>query len=337
MNWESIWYGPFDARARAWSLALWPASVLYGLASRACQLTFDLGLRAPVRVPGVRVVSVGNLVVGGAGKTPLTIELAKRAQALGMRVAVLTRGYGRLPGPPRRFSAEALPSVEVAGDEARLIARSCPGVTVFVDADRVRSARAAAAAGASLLILDDGFQHRRLARDVDLLIDAGEGNGRCLPAGPLREPRAARARATAIVGRDGQPGDIEVTLTTSQLRAPDGSLSPLSGPIVLLTGIARPARALQSLVAAGATVVATHCFPDHHPFTPSEVEVASRDATRFGARLVTTAKDAERLPPSLHVLVQTLTVTKGSALLDELLRPPALESAAGSSRGTRRP
>jgi tetraacyldisaccharide 4'-kinase len=168
-------------------------------------------------------------------------------------------------------------------------------------------------------LLDDGFQHRRLARDVDVLIDAGHGNGRLLPAGPMREPQAASARASLVVGRDGQRGDIEVTLSTNQLRAPDGTLMPLQGPMVLLTAIARPARVLRSLAEAGIEVVGSHCFPDHHQFTRDEVAAAEREARAHRALLVTTAKDAERLESPPHVLVQTLSVTKGAELLDQLV------------------
>jgi tetraacyldisaccharide 4'-kinase len=324
VTWERTWYGPFDAASRARSWALWPLSLLYGLGTRCWHLAFDLGLRQPVRVAGARVISIGNLVVGGAGKTPLTIALATAACEKGLRVAVLTRGHGRTGTAPLHFDASALPDVSLCGDEARLIARSCPGVTVWVDGDRVRSARQAVAAGASLLLLDDGFQHRRLARDVDLLVDAGQGNGRLLPSGPLREPASARARATAIIGRDGVPGDLQVELTTTTLEAPDGTrteLRALNRPVVVLLGLARPGRVLDGLARAGVTVAAAHLFPDHHCFTEAERGAAEADAARLGAVLVTTAKDAERLPGGVHVLRQTLAFTHGAERLDQLLAP----------------
>ncbi len=322
MTWERTWYGPFDAASRARSWALWPLSLAYGVASRCWHLAFDLGLRRPVRIEGARVISVGNLVVGGAGKTPLIIALAGAAKARGRRVAVLTRGHGRQTRAPVHFDATNLPDVATCGDEARLIARSCPGVSVWVDGDRVRSARAAVAAGFDLLLLDDGFQHRHLARDVDLLVDAGQGNGRLLPAGPLREPPSARARATLVVGRDGRPGDVEVTLATDTLEAPDGTLLPLGAltrPVVVLLGIARPGRVLEALARARVRVAAAHLFPDHHPFTDAERLAAEAAARGADAILVTTAKDAERLPPGVHVLRQSLIVTRGAERFEQLL------------------
>ncbi|MFZ5446964.1 MAG: tetraacyldisaccharide 4'-kinase [Myxococcota bacterium] len=304
-----FWYAP--SSWRAWLLA--PLAVLYGLVVRAWHLAFDLGLRAPARVAGAFVISVGNLVVGGAGKTPVVIHLAQEATRRGHRVAVLSRGYGRRLTSPLHFDSTRLPPVEVAGDEPRLIARRCPGVTVFVGGDRVASARAATAMGATLLILDDGFQHRRLARDVDLLVDAGEGNGWLLPAGPLREPRAGRRRATHVWGRDGRPGDIEARHVVTHVRSPEGELLPASTlagrEVVLLLGVARPERVRASVEALGARLRAVYAFADHHLFTAEELA----RARAAGDCLVTTEKDAERLPPgAAWVLVLETEVLRGT-------------------------
>lgn len=294
-------------RRTAVSVLLWPASVLYGVGVRLWHLLFDLGLRTPVRIDGVRVVSVGNVVVGGAGKTPAVIHLASEALQRGERVAVLTRGYGRRSRVPIAFTSAQLPPVEEVGDEPRLIARRCPGVTVYVDGDRVASARRAAADGAQLLLLDDGFQHRRLARDEDILIDGGEGNGWLLPAGPLREPSSARSRATSIWGRDGRPGDVQVDYVVREVRAPDGEVHPASvlkdRDVTLLLGVARPGSVRATVESLGARVQSVHAYADHHRFTSDELLRAQ--ATPH--LLLTTEKDAERLPPgAAWVLLLTL-------------------------------
>lgn len=299
MNWEAHWYGPRSALAQA----LRPVSWLYGAGARAWHLAWDLGLRRPVKLDGAQVISVGNLVVGGAGKTPVVILLAQEALAAGRRVAVLSRGYGRQDAEPRHFDASALPPVELVGDEPRLIARRCPGVTVWVGADRVANARRAVAAGAEVLILDDGFQHRRLARDVNVLLEGGDDNGLLLPAGPLREPGSARRRATEVWRRG-----LDVLFEATGVRTPVGEELPVASlrgqRVVLLLGVARPGRVEETVKALGAELVRTFAHGDHHRFTDAEREAAAATAEREGAWLVTTEKDAERLPEgTAHVLL----------------------------------
>jgi len=320
---ERLWYGPRDFKERLLFVALAPFSLLYGLGAWCFHVLYDLGLRKPVRIEGARVISVGNLVVGGAGKTPVTIWLARRALAAGLKVAVLSRGYGRTSRSLVHFDARSLPPVSEAGDEPRLIARSCPGVEVWVGADRVESARAAVNAGAQLLILDDGFQHRRLFRDVDLLVDGGSGNGWPLPAGPLREFPSAKGRATVIWGRDGVEGTVRAQHVTRRLRRPDGSevdATTLMGrSVVVLTGIARPERLTRSLEVLGARVLSVHAFADHHEFTSEELAPIQAEATGQLALLITTEKDLERLSIPAHVLIQDIELAAGSTL------PPALD------------
>lgn len=310
MSWEQLWYGQ---RGSAAALLLAPLSLVYRLVVAARAALFSLGLLRPTRLAGAQVISVGNLVVGGAGKTPVTILLAQWAQACGRRVAVLSRGYGRRSKRVLSFSGANLPPTDEAGDEPRLIARRCPGVTVWVGADRVASARDAIAAGADFVILDDGFQHRRLARDVDLLVESDEGNGHLLPWGPLREPRSARARATLALGAD-QRRLVASAVLEGSIEHP---LSALRGRrVVALTGIARPERVHATLRELGAELVGAHAYADHHPFTRAELEAARADAASRDALLVTTEKDAERLPEgSAWVLRMSLSLTAGADAL----------------------
>jgi tetraacyldisaccharide 4'-kinase len=308
----------FMYQPRSWRTTLLrPASWVYGVLVRLWHLAFDAGLRKPVRVPGAKVISVGNVVVGGSGKTPVVMYLANQALTHGATVAVLSRGYGRRSKEIRSFDSRQLPPVEEVGDEPRLIARRCPGATVWVGSNRVDLAQRAVAQGATVLILDDGFQHRQLARDVDVVVDGGEGNGLLLPAGPLREPASARRRATHIWGRDGRHGDFEAQHRLVGLRGPDGVVEPpevLQGrAVVLLLGVARPELVVAAVKALGALVRATHACADHHLFSAQEIDRAQREAS--GAWLVTTEKDAERLPSgSAHVLILDVQVTKGPEL-----------------------
>lgn len=338
MNWETLWYGPRTWRSLMAAPLLAPASWLYAAGAALRSATFACGLRSPVRVEGATVVSVGNLVVGGAGKTPVTIFLARWASACGRRVAVLSRGYGRVASHDVVFSGAALPTVNEAGDEPRLIARRCPGVDVWVGRRRAPLALAARQRGADFLLLDDGFQHRQLHRDVDLVVWAPPGNGHRLPWGPLRESSAALARASLVWAPEGAPDvgrpTIRARTRLTSLVTSTGarqSLASLAGqPVVLLLGIARPGRVREALEAHGARVVAVHAHPDHHVFTPAELAAATASAAAHGARLVTTEKDLERLPPGFDALAPRVDVEVLDGLdlladtlgLDRALVPP---------------
>jgi tetraacyldisaccharide 4'-kinase len=252
----------------------------------------------------VPVVCIGNLVVGGAGKTPIAIALARWLAAREIAAHVVTCGYGgRLKGPcrvdPRRFDA-----VEV-GDEALLLAAETP---TWVARDRARGAVAAAAAGAQVILLDDGFQNPQVAKTLSLLaVDAGYrfGNGRVIPAGPLRENLSrglARADAVVLVRSFGDLQAVSAAEFDHARPVIPAVLSPLSGErfagerVVAFAGIGRPARFFASLRALGAEVVAEYPFADHHKFRPAEITVLRDAARRERAQLVTTAKDFVRLP-----------------------------------------
>ncbi len=317
---ERLWY-PDGDRALSHTLvvpALAAASALFTVGAAA------RGLLAPKPhvIAGARVISVGNLTVGGAGKTPVVIFLTQLALAHGKKVAVLSRGYGRASRQSLSFDAASLPEEPESGDEPRLIATRCPGARLFVGADRVASAQAAHAAGYDWLILDDGFQHLRLARDVDLVVVDDEvlfGTAHRLPWGPLREGPAALSRATLLWRRAAANGLPRPALHPFEVRAayrvrPDPALT--GKPVLVLTAIARPSAVVHSAQQLGARVVATRFFPDHHRFTRTELEEARAAAAALGATLVTTEKDAQRLPPGFAVpLVMDVEILEGHVRL----------------------
>jgi tetraacyldisaccharide 4'-kinase len=315
---DGLWYGTAPAWQRVVALAtLGPPSLAIRLGVSVRNGLFDAGLLPVTRVDGLQIVSVGNLVVGGSGKTPLVIFLARWALAAGRRVAVLTRGYGRQGTTPLDFDATALPDEPRTSDEPRLVARKAPGARIFVDSDRVRAAHAAKAWGAQVVLLDDGFQHRRLARDVDLLIEVPDASPHVLPLGPGREPASSRRRATVRIHGPAS-SDPTGRLLVERFVGPQGPV-PRPARAYVLSGIARPARVLESLRALAVDVVGQSHFADHHRFTSRELEQVSRAACSLGARVVTTEKDRERLPTDFDaVTVETaLLMTRG---LDTLAR-----------------
>jgi tetraacyldisaccharide 4'-kinase len=286
--------------------------------------------RAPVPV-----VCVGNLIVGGSGKTPVVISLGGFIAGCGVAVHVVTRGYGgRLAGPvrvdPTRHDAVAV------GDEALLLARSGP---CWVARDRAAGCRSAAVAGARIIVLDDGFQNPGIAKDLSLIVidaDYGFGNGRVIPAGPLREPVGAglaRAHSVVLIG-DGEPPAAVHAARRPILRAdfePVDAARYRGVRVAAFAGIGRPSKFFASLRRVGAEIVAARPFPDHHRFSPAELAGLRRDAERAGALLVTTAKDWVRLPAASRVGIEAFEIElrwRDPAALPELLAP-VLGAAGG--------
>ena len=264
---------------------------------------------APYRAP-VPVICVGNATMGGVGKTPFALLLLRLLAGMGRAPHALTRGYGGTERGPHRVTGDADGAARV-GDEALLLAEAAP---VWVSADRPAGARAAVSAGADVIVMDDGFQNPSLAKTLSfLLIDAETafGNGRVFPAGPLREPPgAAAARADALVSVGGAPPDALHALADGKplLRA-DLALDAASvpdGPLLAFAGIGRPERFFESLARAGGRVVRARAFPDHHPYREAELDALLAEAEAMGAALVTTAKDAVRLPPAYRDRVRTV-------------------------------
>ena len=227
----------------------------------------------PVSVP---VLVVGNLVAGGAGKTPLTIALARALARRGWKPGIASRGHGRQGHGPTWARPDSDPAE--CGDEPLLIARQT-GLPVAVDRDRVAAARALVAAGCTLVIADDGLQHLRLARDVEIEVRDGErrlGNGRLIPAGPLREPAGRAVDFRVINGGEAGPGEwrMDLRLGDAQPLGP-GESRPLGlfepGPVHAIAGIGHPGRFFQALRAAGLEVI-EHAFPDHHRYQARDLQ-----------------------------------------------------------------
>jgi tetraacyldisaccharide 4'-kinase len=266
----------------------------------------------PYRAP-VPVICVGNLVAGGAGKTPVAIAIGRNLGAHGKAVHFLSRGYGGREGGPLRVDPVKHAAADV-GDEPLLLARTAPS---WIARDRAAGAAAAVAAGAEAIVLDDGFQNPTVAKDLSLVVvdgGYGFGNGRVIPAGPLREPRAAGlARADAVVLMEPDEAGAASLLPPGMpvLRA---TLAPadadtLRGRTVFaFAGIARPEKFFATLESIGCRISARRAFPDHHPFSDAEIATLLADAARAGAVPVTTEKDAVRLPPAMRDKVATLPV-----------------------------
>jgi len=287
----------------------------------------------PYRAPSP-VICIGNLVAGGSGKTPAALSLAGILAARGIEAAIVMRGYGgSLAGPlrvdPQRHDAAAV------GDEALLAAAQAP---CWVARDRAAGVREAATHGAAVIILDDGFQNPHVAKNRSLVVvdaDYGFGNGRLIPAGPLRERIADgldRADAIVLIG----DSTVSIAASTPVLHA---ALEPTAGdrfagaPVVAFAGIGRPGKFFASLRELGATLVAERGFPDHHVYRAAELAALRREAKAAGALLITTRKDWVRLPASERAGIEVLDVTlrwRDPAALDALLAP--LISRIGDDR-----
>jgi tetraacyldisaccharide 4'-kinase len=272
-----------------------PAGLLYATAARA---RFALAQPYRSRLP---VICIGNFTVGGAGKTPLALAVARFAGDLGRQPAFLTRGYGGTIAGPHRIDPSS-DGPDLAGDEALLLARVAPTMLAH---DRPAGAKAIEAMGADLIVMDDGFQNPSLAKDLTIIaVDAaaGFGNGLVFPAGPLRAPlgyQIGRADAIVVIGEGGKPLakrlEGQVPVIRARLR-PIGEVGWLrEQPVFAFSGIGRPQKFFDTLAECGAKLAETRAFPDHHRFTEAEALLLIRDAAQAGATLVTTEKDWVRL------------------------------------------
>ncbi|MEP6887496.1 MAG: tetraacyldisaccharide 4'-kinase [Nitrospirales bacterium] len=342
--------------ANGFSWLLRALSIPYGWATQCRNTLYDRGWLPQRRLP-CRVVSIGNLTVGGTGKTPVTIAVTDALLAAGHRVAVLSRGYRRRSRTPRVLVSDGrkiLVGPEEAGDEPFLIAQRCPRAVVAVGSDRYELGRwVLAQCSIDCLVLDDGFQHRALYRDVDLLlVDATDEHGlrALVPAGRLREPVSAAARATALLvtrvegSADAQPivsliqqavgyevKPILIRFTPQGfVDAHTGTGVPLDAltgqRAVIFSGIGNAGAFRTSVLRQGIIVVDEVVFPDHHVYTMSDVTRVRARAERVGAPvLVTTEKDAVKLhtlpPLSMPVWAMRLDthILEGEDRLKHLL------------------
>jgi tetraacyldisaccharide 4'-kinase len=278
------------------------------------------------------VVSVGNLSVGGTGKTPTVAQLARQLVAWGERPAILSRGYGRIR--PRdgvvivREPDRIVGTLDESGDEPMMLACDLDGVAVLVTPDRYQAGCLAERAfDCTVHLLDDGFQHLTLARDIDLLIVTGSDlSDRTFPSGRLREPLDAIAAADAVLVNDCEPARVaahgapriyrlaQAVGEAWLLETRENAGAAEQRRIAVVSGIARPARVSESARAAGWMVAETYTFPDHHPYSRADVDLMVTRARAAGAEaILTTAKDAVRLAPhapiGFPVVVLPITVS----------------------------
>lgn len=326
------WGNPSDSLEKLGQVALAPISFFYQMGVVFRGLGYRMGLLKQVKLPAY-VVSVGNITVGGTGKTPVVIDLAKRFTEAGYKVAILSRGYKRKSKDAYVVVSDGqgnFASCEDAGDEPFLIAKSAPKSVVIVGSKRIETGKIACEKyGCNLILLDDGFQHVALMRDMDVvLVDYYDNpeNDALLPAGRLRESLSALGRAQYVVITK-VPADADEDRLSSlneQIRhhAPKAKLAACSfvyksltklddshhhdldefkGKSVLaFSGIARPQSFITSLEGLGITVVAEVDFADHHWFTVEDMQSVHEELKDSGAELaVTTAKDAVRITPAL--------------------------------------
>jgi tetraacyldisaccharide 4'-kinase len=325
---ERIWFGPTAADS-AFRMALFPAESLYRIGVRVRSELYDRGVLR-IRTPPVPALSVGNLSIGGTGKTPVAAWLAGRLRAAGARPAIVMRGYGE--------------------DEPLVHARLNPDVPVVTAPDRLDGARRAVAGGADCIVLDDAFQHRKIGRTEDVVLvsaDRWDGRAHLLPAGPWREPlRALRRSTLVLVTRKGVPLSIArsvAQLVAAHTQSPvalaelaldglrtDASSAPahlaeLEGERVLaIAAVGDPLPFRRQLEAFGANV-RTAFFPDHHRFTRANARLLASMVTP-GERAICTLKDYVKLAPlwpraasSLWYVSQRVVPEFGEAAIDHAL------------------
>jgi tetraacyldisaccharide 4'-kinase len=270
-----------------------PLGMMYGTMSKLMQ---DYTVPLSAQIP---VISVGNVTLGGAGKTPVTVALATMLSAMGESPHILSRGYGGSTLTAPEAVTPDLPA-SLVGDEPLLLARQFP---TWVYPVRAESALRATQAGASLVLLDDGLQHSSLKRDLSFLVidsDYGLGNGHIIPAGPLRESLAAAlAKSDAVIALGDSPLRVKIPASMPQFRArlaQDSIWQTLRGRSVFaFSALANNDKFFHACIKSGMQLADSVSFPDHHPYTRDEVRHVLHRASLLGATPVTTEKDAVKL------------------------------------------
>jgi len=320
---EKIGYRPFEIFLRV-------ASRLYRLSIFLRNRLYDMGLLRQERLP-CKVISVGNITVGGTGKTPMVIYLANLLREKGFHPAVLSRGYkGKAKAPINIVSDgnRLFMKPEDCGDEPALIGKSVTGVPVLTGPKRVMTGRVAVEQfGSDVLILDDAFQHRQLARDVDIvLVSAGRplGNGFLLPAGPLREAPVSLRRADLIVRTGDNAEEIPLPVAKPEFRARHRAAAVINAatgrnyPLEDLrgrracafSGIAYPDGFRKTLTEAGVVIAAFLPFPDHHAYSREDIrEIQKRAAEENADLIVTTEKDGVKLS-RFHMFLEKIDLLR---------------------------
>lgn len=295
MKTPDFWY---SSEKSIRSLMLIPVAMIYDIIS-----TLKRSYATPKKLP-IPVICVGNVVAGGAGKTPVSLHIGQMLSDKGMKACFLSRGYGGsikdraiLVNPEKHTAA-------MVGDEPLLLAQVLPTI---VCPDRVLGAQLAIKKGAEVIVMDDGYQNPSLEKNLSILVIDGQriyGNGRLIPAGPLRErPTSAMARAHMVVvmNRTDQvptmPDEKAVYYATTKLQ---NSELFKGKKIYAFCGIANPEKFFAMLSATGANIIGTKAFEDHHPYSIAELNALLNAANEEKAVLVTTAKDMARIPKDVH-------------------------------------
>lgn len=312
------------------SAVLAPAGWVYG-----ASVAYKAARAHPYRSKA-KVICVGNITAGGTGKTPIAIAIARTLMERQQRVVILTRGYGgRIQGP-----AVVHAKTDVAsdvGDEALVLAAAAP---VVISRDRAAGAKLAENLGAEVIVMDDGHQNFSLAKDLSLVVvdaETGFGNGRVIPAGPLREPvkrGLARADAIIVVGNNRiTPPDYNKPLLRAHI-VPVDVLELDGQQVIAFAGIGRPEKFFDTLRKLGAELADIQAFPDHHVYSHAQLEVLRRKARVVHAMLITTEKDFVRLPPAERQDIRYVPVRAAfenraalDALLDRVVSAPPAAAA----------
>lgn len=343
------WGNPQSGQEKLVAGLLSPVSLGYGIGSYIRLKAYSQGYIKRVRLP-IPVVSIGNITCGGTGKTPMAIDISKRLIAAGYRVAILSRGYGRKSKKKTAVVSDGkgtFASIEDSGDEPLLIARSVPEAIVIVGSSRVESAEIAINDyGADAIVLDDGFQHIRVERDVDLvLVDYNDEPDKdsLLPAGRLREPLSALIRAKVVVitkvpvdydeeklenlrrliAKYATRAEIAAArFVPKHLKAHNGvfPIDKLKGQRVIgFCGVARPESFAKTLASMGCEVVDLKGFSDHHWYTPEELTALEKHMrTSNASAVITTEKDMVKIPAHDRLHQHLIAVEMGVEWLGPL-------------------